>query len=166
MAAIIKFSFAYDPAEDRLALDTEDDAGVAARLWLTQRLCRGVVAALIPVLQNSVAGHLPPDAQATLQSWEQAAALEGFGQAPPVKADTGSGAGLANAVHIRPRDDGLSLTVDFATGESRFIPMSFAALRQALSEMHRLFVVAGWPRDIWPEWIANPGTHAAGGMAN
>lgn len=166
MADISRFSFHYDPAEDRLALDTEDVAGGTTRLWLTQRLCRGLVVALTPLLQKAVAETLPPGQRATLQAWEQAAALEGFGGAPPVLPDTGAASGLVRAVHISPGDGRMTLTFDFGDSLSRTIRMTLVALRQGLAEMHRLQVIAGWPRDFWPDWIVDPVAHAGGGAVN
>src|SRR5262245_2692712 len=101
MAEIHKFSFSYDKAEDRLAWDTEDRAGATTRLWLTQRLCRGFVKALIPMLPTGAVDSAPQHAS-TVQSWEQAAAMSTFGKTPPVQPTVKTVAGLLTALHITP----------------------------------------------------------------
>ena len=166
MAEIRKVSLLYAADEDRLALDTEDVAGGGTRLWLTQRLCRALVAALTPMLQTLRTLPLPPEAEGAAQSWEQAAAMADFGGTPGVQLAPGSVAGLVTAVHISPPADRMTLTFDFGAGQSRAVTLTVAALRQTLAVMYRLQVEAGWPLDVWPGWIADPAAHATGGALN
>ena len=84
MSEIHRFSLVYDIPEDRIAWDVEDTDGVATRLWLTQRLCRALLTAIFPMVQAPAAADLPSQHQATLQSWEQAAAMSEFGKVPAV----------------------------------------------------------------------------------
>ena len=60
MSEIHKFSLRYDPGEDRLAWDLEADDGGVTRLWLTQRLCRNFIEAIIPVLTKAAPATWPP----------------------------------------------------------------------------------------------------------
>jgi hypothetical protein len=166
MAEIRKVSLLYAIAEDRLALDTEDLAGGITRLWLTQRLCRALVTALVPMLQQVVTLKLPAGAETAAQSWEQAAAMADFGKTPGVQPGPDMTAGLVTAVHISPPGEQMTLTFDFGDGESRIVTLSVAALRQTLSVMHRLQAEAGWPLDIWPAWIADPAATAVSGGVN
>lgn len=166
MTQIHKFSLVYDGDEDRLAWDTEDVEGVTTRLWLTQRLCRGVVNALLPLLQASTQAKAPPGHEATLQSWEQAAAMAAFGKIPPVKPRAESAVGLVRAVHIQPSSDGLVLTFDFGADEHRVIGLAQAEVRQTLTVMHGLHKAAGWPLDIWPAWISDPAAKAPVDVVN
>jgi hypothetical protein len=156
MSRIHKFSLVYDIDEDRLALDTEDLAAVTTRLWLTQRLCRGLIGALLPMLQTGALKQVAPEHLATLQSWEQAAAMAEFGKIPPVKPQAESTTGLVRAVHIQPSDDGLILTFDFGVDEQRVIGLAHAEVRQTLKVMHDLQKAAGWAMDLWPSWISDP----------
>ena len=166
MSRIHKFSLVYDADEDRLALDTEDLEGVTTRLWLTQRLCRGLVGALLPMLQANALQRVAPEHLATLQSWEQAAAMAEFGKIPPVKPQAESTAGLVKAVHIQPSDDGLVLTFDFGAGEHRVIGLAQAEVRQTLTVMHGLQKAAAWPLDLWPAWITDPAAPAPAKAVN
>ena len=166
MAETRKISLFYLPAEDRLALDIEDSEGGGVRLWLTQRLCKALVRALTPMLQKVVSLKLPPEAGDTAQSWEQAAAMADFGKTPGVRLQAGSLSGLVTAVHISPPGEQMTLTFDFGHGESRVVSLAVPALRQTLAVMHRLHVEAGWPLEVWPDWIADPAAHAGGGAVN
>ncbi len=166
MAEIRKVSLLYAAAEDRLALDMEDVEGGGTRLWLTQRLCRGLVTAIVPMLQQSVSLRLPGQPPETAQSWEQAAAMADFGQTPGVRTTPDAASGLVETLRISPPGDQMTLTFEFGTGQSRAVTLTVAALRQTLAVMHRLHVEAGWPLDVWPAWIADPAAHAAAGPVN
>jgi hypothetical protein len=160
MTEIHKFSLSYDPAEDRLAWDTEDRAGVTTRLWLTHRLCRGLVNALLPMLQKATAQDVPAGHETTIQSWEQAAAMAEFGKVAPVKPQPQAASGVVRAVHIRPTAEGMNLTFDFGIDEVRTIGIATPGVRQTLAVMHRLYAAAGWPADIWPAWITDTAASA------
>ena len=166
MSQIHKFSLVYDVDEDRLALDTEDLEHVTTRLWLTQRLCRGLIGALLPMLQASALQKVGPEHLATLQSWEQAAAMAEFGKIPPVKPQAESAMGLVKAVHIQPSDDGLVLTFDFGADEHRVIGLAHAEVRQTLTVMYNLQKAAGWALDLWPVWISDPTAPAPADAVN
>jgi hypothetical protein len=165
MAEITRFSFYYSVPEDRLALDTLDSDGVATRLWLTQRFCRGLVPPLVDKLAEA-ARAAPAAARATVQSWEQAAAVADLGRVPPVQPGPEATTGLVHEVRIDPVEGRLMLTFRFGHGEARAIGVSAPALRQMLAEMYRLQAGAGWALDQWPEWIADPAAGAAGGAVN
>jgi hypothetical protein len=166
MSQIQKFSLLYDAAEDRLAWDTEDAEGGTTRLWLTQRLCRGLIGALLPMLKTAAPQVDAPLQQAAVQSWEQAAAMSSFGRVPGVQPKPQTLNGLVRAVHIRPKGEHLDLTFEFGTADTREVGLSQAALRQMLSVMHRLHVAAGWPLDLWPAWIAEPAPAGAAAALN
>lgn len=163
MSQIRKFSFVYDRAEDRLACDTEAADGATTRLWLTQRFCKGLVAAILPFLTRSVAAPAQ-EHQSLVQSWEQVAAMADFGKTPGVKPVEETVVGLVRQVHLGQAGDGLSVTFDFGVDDQRTIMMDAGAVRQTLSVLHDLHTAAGWPLDIWPGWISGTvaGSAAAG----
>lgn len=166
MADIQKVSLQYVVAEDRLAFDTEDADGGTARLWLTQRLCRGLVAALDPMLRRVTTLRMPDQPPETTQSWEQAAAMSHFGNIPNVQPREDGVVGLVETVRISPPAAQMTLTFEFTDGGSHPVTLTVTALRQTLSVMHRLFVEAGWPLDVWPAWIADPVAQAGGSAVN
>ena len=156
MADIHRFSLNYDPAEDRLAFDTEDKAGATTRLWLTERLCRNLAPALVKLLTEKGAAKASGAVDAaTVQSWAQVSAMQGFGQTPAVTLKADAPSGLVNAVHVTPANGRFFIKFDFG-GQSRSIDFDEPALRQTLARMQRLYRAAGWPADIWPDWIADP----------
>lgn len=165
MADIHKVSLLYDAAQDRLALDTEDADGGTTRLWLTQRLCRGLVTALDPMLRRVTSLRLPDQPPEAAQSWEQAAAMSAFGKIPGVEPREDSVTGLVQTVRISPPAAMMTLTFEFTDGGTHVVALTITALRQTLSVMHRLHVEAGWPLDVWPSWIADPAALAGGSGA-
>jgi hypothetical protein len=154
MAEVRKFSLAYDAQEDRIAWDSEDADGTTMRLWLTQRLCRGLVAAILPMLEAAAPQQVAPQHQATAQSWEQAAALSDFGKSPSVRPTPQSASGLVRAVHLRPSAQEITFLFEFGAGASCSIGVRHAGVRQMLFVLRRLYAGAGWPADFWPAWIS------------
>ena len=162
MAQIQKFSLSYDPAEDRLVWDAEDREGSTLRMWMTQRLCKAMVEAMTPMLVQATTPQTARGQEAAVQSWEQAAAMAELGKTAPVKPQPQQLAGLIKTVNIRPAGADLVLTFDFGAPEPCAMGLKLHELRQMLAVLHRLYVSAGWPVDIWPQWIAEPETATAG----
>jgi len=165
MTEIQKFSLSYDAAEDRLAWDAEDKQGGTTRLWLTQRLCRAMVTAIVPMIkpaaQEVARGH-----EATMQSWQQAAAVADLGKVSPVRTQAQTLTGLVREVNINPSANGLILTFQFGAEQPCVIGLNVVQLRQTLAVIYRLNVSAGWQLDIWPAWIAEPEAGAGDAIVN
>jgi hypothetical protein len=153
MTPIKRFSISYSPEEDRLVCDTEDVSGDTTRLFLTQRLCRVLIPAILPMLQKAQNGAAPVEHQAAVQSFEQAAALANFGKLPPVKPKTETLVGLITTAHLTPTPTGINLALEFGGGQQRVLGLTFAEVRQMLAVIHRLHITAAWPLDQWPAWI-------------
>jgi hypothetical protein len=151
-----RFSLVYDPHEDRVAWDTVDANGATVRLWLTERFCRGLVGALLPLLQTAASPAEPAWREDALQSWEQAVAMADFGKTPAVRTCPQTVVGLVRAAHIRPFADHMELAFEFGAAQPWTLGVSRAAVRQMLAVMHGLYVAAGWPLGVWPAWIADP----------
>ena len=162
MSEIHRFSLIYDPAEDRLGWDTEDQDGATTRLWLTQRLTRALLTAILPMVRSSVATDLPAAHQATVQSWEQAAAMADFGKVPAVQTKTESTVGLVRQVNLTPKDDTMIVNFEFGEGETRTLGIGQPQLRQTLTVIYRLHIAAQWPLDLWPDWIKDPSPAPSG----
>lgn len=160
MSQIQKFSFVYDAGEDRLACDTESADGSTSRLWLTQRFCRGLVGAVVALLEKT-AGEADSGRQVMLQSWQQAAAMGEFGRTPAVQPTPQSVTGLVQAAHLTPREKGVAISFDFGDGDSRSVGLAYPEVRQMLGALHRVHVIAGWPLDFWPAWVTDPAAAAA-----
>ncbi len=162
MTEIHKFSLSYDAAEDRLAWDAEYRDGATTRLWLTQRLCRAMVNAIVPMLAKAGPQEVARGHETAVQSWEQAAAMAEFGKVAPVRPQPQSLAGLVRTVNIRPAQDKIVLTLEFGAQNPCVIGINLPQIRQTLSVIHGLYVAAGWPQDFWPAWIADPSAGVGG----
>jgi hypothetical protein len=165
MGPIQRFSLAYDPREDRIAFDGAAADGATARLWLTQRLCRGLVKALLPMLETPAQQALPREHKAAVQSFEQAAALAGFGQTPAVRLAPAAPSGLVSAAHLRARESAIEVVFEFGAGQRVSLPATRAAIRQMLFVLRRLHQAAEWPTEMWPDWIAESAPPPAAGEA-
>jgi len=151
-----RFSLVYDADQDRIGWDTEDVGGRTLRLWLTQRLSRGLITAIVPLLQPATQHDVAAPHASTLQSWEQAAAMADFGKVPSVQTTSEASAGLMRSVQIQPTEDGMNLALDYSGPEPLTISLTSAAVRQTLTVIYRLYLAAGWPLDVWPAWISEP----------
>jgi hypothetical protein len=152
---LTRFSLSYDPAEDRLAWDAEAAGGAIIRLWLTRRLCRELVGALVPRLPKPTA-DVAAEHAAAVQSWEQAAAMASFGHTPAVTYTPQAVSGLVRTVHITPTPQNVTLVFEASDGEPAAITLDAAALRQMLAILHQLHAAAEWPVDAFPAWVASP----------
>jgi hypothetical protein len=160
MPQLTRFSLSYDMPQDRIAWDGEDVGGGTTRLWLTQRLCRDFVGALLPRLPKPAA-EIAPEHEAAIQSWEQAAAMASFGSVPGVRVQVGAAGGLVRTVHITPARGSVTLVFETGDGEPAAISLGAEALRQLLAVLHDLHTTAGWPPGFWPDWIAQPAAAGA-----
>jgi hypothetical protein len=162
MAMGRKFTLLYDPAEDRMIWDMEDDAGEATRIWITQRMCRQFVGALIPRLPQP-GPQVAAEHRAAVQGFEQAAAMSNFGSAPPVQPTRVTTAGRARAINIAPTAGRIGLTFDLGEAVQRAVSLDPTAARQMLTLLYALHVQASWPVDFWPAWVAAAAQPAAAG---
>lgn len=153
MSRIFKFSQLYDPAEDRIAIDTETTAGETQRLWLTQRMCRGLVEGIAPMLKAASASDAPPEHEAVIQSWEQAAAVAELGKVPPVRPSVETKVGLVREIQLAASPDGVVASLDYGGPKAAVLALKTIEARQFLAMLHTLFSAARWPGDIWPAWI-------------
>ena len=161
MGPVQKFSINYVATEDRLAFDAEDAGGVTTRLWLTERLCRTIAPHLIKLVSERAAAKATGAvAPSTVQSWAQLSALQGFGEAPAVRLASDAPAGLVTTVHITPVNGRFQIKFDFGD-RSLGLDLDEGALRQTLTLLARLYRVAGWPGELWPDWVLDPAPEPA-----
>jgi hypothetical protein len=118
------------------------------------------------MLENAASRDAPPGREAAVHSWEQAAAMTGFGKLPPVRPDARTVTGLVRAAHITPSTKGMVLKFDFGADESRTLSLDLAAVRQMLAVIHRLHVAADWALDAFPPWIDAAGAISASDALN
>jgi hypothetical protein len=160
VSEIRKFSLVYSVEEDRLAWDLEHMNGVTTRLWLTQRLCRRMIEAILPILQKAVPPSVTADQAPAIQSFEQAAAMADFGKTPGVQPTPETRSGLVSSIDLTPTKINLVLTFHYGA-DKQAVGIGPAELRQTLTVLYKLTAAAGWALDYWPAWIADPGAGAA-----
>jgi hypothetical protein len=165
MVGIRKFSLRYDVGEDRIALDTEGEDGATSRLWLTQRFCRGLVQALVPVLEGT-ATAARVEHRSAVQAFEQAAAIAGFGKVEPVRPRPQTPVGLVKGAEIRPGPDRIAISFDLGQDRPFVLSAERPAIRQMLFVLRGLYKVAHWPAQFWPDWVAEPAAAAPTGSVN
>ena len=162
-AALERLTSEYVIQEDRIRLSGALPGGSVVVFWMTQRLLLRLVPTLLQWLQS----HHAPKSQAVpaevLQSFAQQAARTQTGNEPqsPVRADPSSGSGwVVNSVDMTQSPETLRLTFKPAADPQAVsvqvwptLPLSAQALRQWLNILYDSWRAAGWPQDIWPDWI-------------
>lgn len=159
--SLTRLTTEYLPSEDRLRLSGEDADGEAVRIWLTQRLLRRLLPALLNWLERQ-AGTLPrPE---IILEFAQEAARVGLQAQPPVRAD-GAAGWLATAIDITPGAQHVELAFRAAPDLRATLVLEATALRQWLGIMHGHWAGAGWPAAVWPTWMSESAAPARQGAA-
>lgn len=163
MTALRSMTTEYVAAEDRLRLTAELAPGKTIVLWLTQRL----IAHILPPLCAWLERQNQPPASATtaaptaqhnplLQSFAQQAARASQPQLPPLSARSAQQSWLVTAVNLTstPHRHALRLTFSGTEDESASAQLAVKPLRHWLNILHAQWRLAGWPLNVWPDWIA------------
>lgn len=161
MANIHSATLSYDPVEDRIHLALLVDGGTAVRLWLTQRLARTLVGALANHLEKVEAMPLP-SVRHVLMAQEQAEAVSALRPAPPVEVDRNDGGHLIGDISVTLAPEQIRLAFASGLDIKPCVVLDHILVRQWLGLLHRQFVRAGWPQDVWPGWMLDndPGVSA------
>lgn len=145
----------YIEPEDRLRLAGDIDDGEPVVIWLTQRLIRFLLPALLRWLEeNATTNRSTPPAQAEIQhSFAQQAARARQVSQPAVRISTGSTAWLAIEVRVAKTPGQLRLTFGGPDGQQAILELGTTHLRQWLNIVFDHSSKAGWPLEAWPEWV-------------
>lgn len=146
----------YIDAEDRLRLTGEKAPGEVLVLWLTQRLVHRLMDHLCRCLDNQ-AHHLSQSRalQAdVIQTFAQQAARARLPTQPAVLASQASQQWLVTAVDINQAADKTTLTFKGSNpdGHAR-LTLHEQPLRQWLGIVFEQCSKAGWPVEVWPDWV-------------
>lgn len=137
----------YIAREDRIRLTAENTSGQVVTLWFTQRLLNRVVPYLCEWLERRESHDL--------QDFAQQRAVAGLREQAPVRGPGDAEGALVRSLDIKTSKAGLMLAfqgqADSAAG---LLQLSPRALRQWLSILHDQYVQAGWPVEVWPDWVA------------
>lgn len=141
----------YDEVQDRMRLAGEADGRGQVVLWLTQRLLNRLVTYLSQWLAQQGGAH--PQA-ALVQAFEQQVAEAGLVLQTPVSPGLNVPEYLVESVDVKADAGLLALLLKGAGGEplARLVLVP-VALRQWLGIVRAGYGLAGWPMDVWPEWM-------------
>lgn len=153
-AAITRLTTAYDPDEDRVALNCETGSGAALSFWLTRRLADRLLAALFDLAGAIDAGpSVPAIAEPFWRAQTQSTVQDAMLPLPPVAPAASTGQHLLKAVRIEPQPQVVSLVFQTATAPDATLALPLAQLLQWLKILHSNYQAAGWAYDGWPEWF-------------
>lgn len=158
--ALQRMTTEFDEIQDRLRLVGELANGEPLVLWVSQRMIKRVIPALVQWLQPASEGAGPHYHTEAVQSFAQQAAvaqLASQGAAPvqvPDQVPLPAGSQwLIDSVDLLRTPDVLGLV--FKCGELKAsLLLAQQDLRQWLAILHLLCGKAEWTLDVWPEWIA------------
>ena len=150
----------YVPGEDRLRITGAVKEQVVV-IWLTQRLIRGVVPALVRLLDQE--GKPPGDTSAKAEArkkeimhgFAQRAARESMESAPAVAPTAPEATWLARSVRLAstPKAVNIFFEPDGKSAAGAGMSLAPRQLRQWMNILHDQCARAGWPTDVWPEWV-------------
>lgn len=146
-----KITTEYVEHEDRVRLAGDQGGQDAVIIWLTQRLLQRLVPVLLEHLGLSAVSAQETD---ILQSFAQQAALAELHHESPVQAEVGSLVYLPSKVDIRKTSELVRLEFSCEQSPPVIFELGATTLRQWLAILHGQYIRAGWPLDVWPEWIS------------
>lgn len=146
----------YVDAEDRIRLAGEVGGSADAQvLWLTQRLMQRLLPHLLGWLEQQVsAAPVSADQHQALQGFVQQAAKAELQPQAPVQASERSKQWLVTAVDIASSAQRITLTFKGLEPDAQVrLTLADQPLRQWLAIVHERYRQAGWPLDLWPQWM-------------
>lgn len=150
MSKIERISTEYIDIEDRVRLAGEVENAATVVVWFTQRLLQRLLPTLLQGLERQSADT---PRSALLHSFALQAARAELTPQAPVQTSTDSTAWLARSVDITYSKQAVSLNFRGVAGENATLALAATPLRQWLGILHDTYLKAGWPLDVWPEWV-------------
>ena len=140
----------YNQNEDRISLTCvlNDDSKVV--VWLSQRMLRRFVPALLHKVENEL--KLGVQSHSSIQSLTDRMAHKKQSAVQTVHTVTSVVSWVMVSVDISNMPQGVRLT--FKGQNSELVPwsLSYVHLRQWLDILYRCCVKSEWPLDVWKEW--------------
>ncbi len=156
MQEITRITTQYVEDEDRIRLCGETAEAETTVLWLPQRLLNRLIPALCQKLGPGP--HSDRKAEA-LNAFEQMAAVQSLAPLPVVKPAAHASSHTIRVVTIVPGAVAIRLLLkNNEASDCAAVSMTLRheELRQWLAILHNQYVKAGWPTEIWPEWLRAP----------
>ena len=150
MIVLERITCEYIESEDRIRMSGEVASARPLVIWLTQRLLKRLIPMLIPLLEDK---QTDPHRAEAMQVFAQQAAKAQLKPQVPVQAQTAEAAWVASSVDIATTAQTVTLIFHALDGQKASFVMQAQPLRQWLDILHRLYVMAEWSQDVWPEWV-------------
>jgi hypothetical protein len=150
-----KITFTYSEVEDRIRMSAELKNGEPVLFWLTLRLCRRLVRALIDHIERSVPRSSLVDTGLLLSCRQRDAEWQ-HESSEPVSFSAGSLKVLPEKIELSYSQHHAGLLFPLGDGQEAQLQMTLQELRQWLAILHRQFKKAGWPMEVWPAWFVKP----------
>ncbi|MTI44448.1 hypothetical protein JM93_01980 [Roseibium hamelinense] len=149
----------FDSIEDRIRLSGETSTGPVV-LWLTQRLARRAMPALLNWLEKQTSDAPMPELQ---QEMAQQAAESRMTPQEPVMtgAENAAEAMLVYEIDLGFGEEGARICFKDRAGRSLVLGLDRLQLRQWLGIVRNTFQKAEWTLDEWPEWSRTSGKQDA-----
>jgi hypothetical protein len=146
MTVLHRITSEYIEAEDRIRISGASPTGETVSLWLTQRLLGRLLKAL---LNWTAAGD---DAHTELKNtFAQQAARADFKHQSPVAAQVAPF--LASIVDLNHSAEVMTMCFRGGDSQSAQLTLQRQDVRQWLNILHDLWRNAGWPCELWPDWM-------------
>lgn len=140
----------YSPPEDRIRISAEDAKGRVVVLWLTQRLLKRLLPALIEWHEQRMGHRLGAEVR---QSFAQISAVSRLKPQPPVVAPRQIEAGAIESIDLVRGANELRLVFKTRRFEPAELVFGEVTLRQWLDIVYQACVEAEWKDVPWPAWL-------------
>lgn len=153
MLELERITTLYSPEQDRVSLNATLRAGGTARIWLTQRIIHKLVPALISIVEPR---HKDPVYTEIIAGVSQQKAVERHEPQAPVNVTEPTHDWLVSKVDLQIAQSGAVVIFCNAKGQKARVAMNGELLRQWLSILRRVYLMAEWHGAEWPAWMAVP----------
>lgn len=155
-----KLTLDYAAAEDRILLRAQDQSGTVVAFWLTLRMSRALLKALLAYLENVTPTPATSDRE-LMQAFRQTSALMKLEPGAAVQT-TDAAPLLVTTLDLQRKPKGVLLQLPLPDGDMAELALDSVQLRQYLHILRTMFVRAEWPLDDWPAWMNDAAAEVAG----
>ena len=159
MKLLERFSTIYVAEEDRLRLSSEIIDGTLETIWLTQRFLLGALPPLLKWLEKQIPSSLSIN---EVQEFQQQASTAAIKPQKPVQAEADHPSWIPTTANIASSEKMIKITLKDCNQNQVHLNLTAKQLRQWLSIVHDCWGKAGWPPQVWPDWIGSSGNFKQG----
>jgi hypothetical protein len=153
MLLLTRFTTEFCPAEDRIRLLGEGDAGDRVQVWLTRRLLDRLLPLVIDWLPQAEGGTTTGPMASLVSEFQQQAAVSGVVRQAPVRVSPTMRGWLAESIDVNRAADQLGVVLKAAEQAPVGLTFTPVSLRQWLGILCVAYCQADWPVTVWPDWV-------------